>query len=303
MRPEASARPNLEAGFAATAGEVERELDILLPAAVGPEAKLYEAMRYACLGGGKRLRPLLVIEGAKLFAVQRGCALRVAAAIEMVHCYSLVHDDLPAMDDDDLRRGRPTCHVAFGEAMAILAGDALLTHAFEVMATATRPARDPERRLRAMAAVARAAGVSGMIAGQVRDLEAEGRPFSHQALLRIHRGKTGALIRAALETGAILGGGAPDEVRALGRYGEGIGLAFQIVDDVLDLEGSAEGLGKTAGKDRRDRKATFPALLGVAASRRRAQESARHAVRALSRFGTRAQRLRDLARYIVERAH
>jgi geranylgeranyl pyrophosphate synthase len=226
-----------------------------------------------------------------------------ACALEYIHTYSLVHDDLPAMDDDDLRRGRPTNHKVFGEAMAILAGDALLTHAFEVMATAKGTARDPKRRLLAMAAVARAAGVSGMIAGQVRDLEAEGRPFSHATLLRIHRGKTGALMRAALEAGAILGGGSPADVRALGRYGEGIGLAFQIVDDVLDLEGSAEGLGKTAGKDRRDRKATFPALLGVAASRRRAAAASRQAVKALSRFGARARRLEDLARFIVERAH
>jgi geranylgeranyl diphosphate synthase type II len=282
---------------------VDEALRRLLPRRGAVPPTVRRAMAYSLFPGGKRLRPILALQACRIVGGKVADVLPAAAGIEMIHTYSLVHDDLPALDNDDLRRGRAASHRMFGEAMAILAGDALLTHAFEVMATATRPARDPERRLRAMAAVARAAGVSGMIAGQVRDLEAEGRPFSHQALLRIHRGKTGALIRAALETGAILGGGAPDEVRALGRYGEGIGLAFQIVDDVLDLEGSAEGLGKTAGTDRRDRKATFPALLGVAASRRRAQESARHAVRALSRFGTRAQRLRDLARYIVERAH
>jgi geranylgeranyl diphosphate synthase type II len=282
---------------------VDGALRRLLPLRGTVPPTVRRAMAYSLFPGGKRLRPILTLEACRIVGGKVPDVLPAAAGIEMIHTYSLVHDDLPALDNDDLRRGRAASHRMFGEAMAILAGDALLTHAFEVMATARGPARDPDRRLRAMAAIARAAGVTGMIAGQVRDLEAEGRPFSHQTLLRIHRGKTGALIRAALEAGAILGGGAPDAVRALGRYGEGIGLAFQIVDDVLDLEGSAEGLGKTAGKDRRDRKATFPALLGVVASRRRAQGAARQAVRALGPFGARAQRLRDLARYIVERAH
>jgi geranylgeranyl diphosphate synthase type II len=270
------------------------------PGTVPPTVR--RAMAYSLFPGGKRLRPILALEACRVVGGRVRDVLPAAAGIEMIHTYSLVHDDLPALDNDDLRRGRAASHRMFGEAMAILAGDALLTHAFQVMATAKGP-RDPRRRLLAMAAMARAAGVSGMIAGQVRDLEAEGRPFSHEMLLRIHRGKTGALIRAALEAGAILGGGTPGQVRALGRYGEGIGLAFQIVDDVLDLEGSAEGLGKTVGKDRRDRKATFPALLGVEASRRRAASASRQAVGALARFGKRAERLRHLARYIVERAH
>ena len=282
---------------------VDRALRRCLPRPGTVPPTVRRAMAYSLFPGGKRLRPILALEACRIVGGTIDRVLPAAAGIEMIHTYSLVHDDLPALDNDDLRRGRAASHRMFGEAMAILAGDALLTHAFEVMASAKGGSRDPERRLRAMAAVARAAGVSGMIAGQVRDLEAEGRPFSHRTLLRIHRGKTGALIRAALEAGAILGGGAPEDVRALGRYGEGIGLAFQIVDDVLDLEGSAEGLGKTVGKDRRDRKATFPALLGVAASRRRAEGASRRAVRSLSRFGARAARLRDLARYIVERAH
>jgi geranylgeranyl diphosphate synthase type II len=282
---------------------VDQALRRCLPRAGTVPPTVRRAMAYSLFPGGKRLRPVLTLEACRIVGGRVRDVLPAAAGIEMIHTYSLVHDDLPALDNDDLRRGRAASHRMFGEAMAILAGDALLTHAFEVMATAAGGTRDPGRRLLAMAAIARAAGVSGMIAGQVRDLEAEGRPFSHQTLLRIHRGKTGALIRAALEAGAILGGGADEDVRALGRYGEGIGLAFQIVDDVLDLEGNAERLGKTAGKDRRDRKATFPALLGVAASRRRAASASRQAVGALARFGRRADRLRDLARYIVERAH
>jgi geranylgeranyl diphosphate synthase type II len=261
------------------------------------------AMTYSLFPGGKRLRPVLAIEACRVVGGRVADVLPAAAGLEMIHTYSLIHDDLPALDNDDLRRGRAASHRMFGEAMAILAGDALLTHAFEVMAFHPASPRLAGRKVEAMAALARAAGVRGMIAGQVMDLEAEGRPFTYARLLRIHRGKTGALIGAALQMGGILGGGAAAEVRALRTYGEGVGLAFQIIDDILDLEGSPEGLGKTVGKDQRDRKATFPALLGVAASRRRAQRAAAGAVATLRRFGRRAARLADLARFIVERAN
>jgi geranylgeranyl diphosphate synthase type II len=260
-------------------------------------------MAYSLFPGGKRLRPVLAIEACRVVGGRVRDVLPAAAGLEMIHTYSLIHDDLPALDNDDLRRGRAASHRMFGEAMAILAGDALLTHAFEVMAF--QPASKPLacRKVEAMAVLARAAGVRGMIAGQVMDLEAEGRPFTYARLLRIHRGKTGALISGALQIGGILGGGRPAEIRALKTYGDGVGLAFQIVDDILDLEGSAAGLGKSVGKDQRDRKATFPALLGVPASRRRAARAAAAAVAALRPFGPRAARLADLARFIVERAH
>jgi len=282
---------------------VEKALRRHLPRAGTVPATVRRAMAYSLFPGGKRLRPVLAIEACRVVGGQVADVLPAAAGIEMIHTYSLIHDDLPALDNDDLRRGRAASHRMFGEAMAILAGDALLTHAFEVMSCHPPAARADGRRMASIAAVARAAGVRGMIAGQVMDLEAEGRPFSYRQLLRIHRGKTGALIRASLEVGAILGGGRPAEVRALGNYGEGVGLAFQIIDDILDQVGSAEGLGKSVGKDRRDRKATFPALLGLPASRRRAARAADGAIRALAPFGRRAARLADLARFIVERAH
>jgi geranylgeranyl diphosphate synthase type II len=271
------------------------------PGAVPPTVR--RAMAYSLFPGGKRLRPVLALEACRVVGGRLRDVLPAAAAIEMIHTYSLVHDDLPALDNDDLRRGRAASHRMFGEAMAILAGDALLTHAFEMLASAPGSHRDAPQRVRAIAALAKAAGVSGMIAGQVLDLEAEGRPYTLAALERIHRGKTGALIRASLQIGGLLGGGRAHEVDALCAYGAGVGLAFQIVDDVLDLEGSAEGLGKSVGKDARDRKATFPALLGVEASKRRAERAARAAVAALRPFGSRASRLADLARFIVERAH
>jgi geranylgeranyl diphosphate synthase type II len=283
--------------------QVDAALKRLLPRSGAVPATVRRAMAYSLFPGGKRLRPVLALEACRVVGGRLREVLPAAAAIEMIHTYSLVHDDLPALDNDDLRRGRAASHRMFGEAMAILAGDALLTHAFEILATAPGSHSDAARRVRAIAALARAAGVTGMIAGQVLDLEAEGRPFSLPGLERIHRGKTGALIRASLELGGILGGGRASEVRALCEYGAWVGLAFQIVDDVLDLEGSTEGLGKSVGKDARDRKATFPALLGVPASKRRAERAARAAVVALRPFGSRAARLADLARFIVERAH
>jgi geranylgeranyl diphosphate synthase type II len=220
----------------------------------------------------------------------------------MIHTYSLVHDDLPALDDDDLRRGRATSHRVFGEAMAILAGDALLTHAFEIAATRPRDPRLAARRIRAIRLLASAAGVSGMIGGQVMDLEATGRSNDRRKLLRIHRGKTGALISASVQIGGLLAGGTPPQMAALRRYGDAIGLAFQIVDDILDREGTTARLGKAAGKDARARKATFPGLLGTAASRREAEAAVRRAIASLAPLGRRARRLERIARFIVERA-
>lgn len=282
---------------------VDAALRRLLPRPASVPSTVRRAMAYSLFPGGKRLRPILAIQACRVVGGRVDDVLPAAAAIEMIHTYSLVHDDLPALDNDDLRRGRASSHRIFGEAMAILAGDALLTHAFEIMSAHPAAPHYATRRLRAIAVLAGAAGVQGMIAGQVMDLEAEGRPFTGAKLQRIHRGKTGALIRASLQIGAILGGGGDSEVRALGRYGDGVGLAFQIIDDILDQEGSAEGLGKSVGKDRRDRKATFPALLGVPRSRRRAELATTGAVAALRPFGRRGRALADLARFILERGH
>jgi geranylgeranyl diphosphate synthase type II len=258
-------------------------------------------MVYSLFPGGKRLRPILAIAACRALGGRVADVLPVAAAIEMLHTYSLIHDDLPALDNDDLRRGRPTSHRVFGEAMAILAGDALLTHAFEIAASHPAGAGSAARKVRAMGLLARAAGVTGMIGGQVMDLEAEGRAYSYATLSRIHRDKTGALISAAAQIGGIMAGGRPADLRALRAYGDGVGLAFQIVDDILDLEGDPDRLGKTVGKDARARKATFPALLGITASRQRAEEAARRAEQGLARFGARGRPLRALARFIVDR--
>jgi farnesyl diphosphate synthase len=300
MLPEASARPNLEAGFAATAREVERELDILLPAAVGPEAKLYEAMRYACLGGGKRLRPLLVIEGAKLFAVQRGCALRVAAAIEMVHCYSLVHDDLPAMDDSALRRGRPTAHIAYDEATAILAGDALLTLSFEVLAD-PKTHGDATVRAELVRELAVAAGPAGMCGGQMLDLVAEHQTFDLGEITRLQRLKTGALFTFSCIAGAVLGKASMPLRMALAAYAHDLGLAFQIADDLLDAEGDQATVGKDVGKDADAGKATFVSILGLDRARAQARLLADQAAAHLEPFGEPAELLRAIARFVVDR--
>jgi len=282
---------------------VDAALRRLLPRPGSVPVTVRRAMVYSLFPGGKRLRPILAVQACRVVGGRLEDVLPAAAAIEMIHTYSLVHDDLPALDNDDLRRGRASSHRIFGEAMAILAGDALLTHAFEILSGHPASARHADRRLRAISVVASAAGVQGMIAGQVMDLEAEGRPFTYAKLQRIHRGKTGALISAALQIGGILGGGGEAQVGALRSYGDGVGLAFQIVDDILDQEGSAEGLGKSIGKDRRDRKATFPALLGVPGSRRRAERATARAVAALRPFGRRGTPLAELARFIVERGH
>ena len=281
---------------------VERTLAALLPAAEGPAARLAEALRYAVFGGGKRLRPVLAVAVCEACGGRAGDVLEPASALEMIHTYSLVHDDLPAMDDDDLRRGRKTTHKAFDEATAVLAGDALQTLAFELLAT--RPAEAPAgRRAEAVALVARGAGWGGMAGGQMADLEAERTPPERETLLWIHAHKTGALLAASAELGALYGGASPAEREALARYGGALGLAFQIADDLLDRTASAEALGKTPGKDEASGKVTFPALLGLDASRREAHRLVDVAQAAIPPSLRDRAMLDALARYAVDRSH
>ena len=280
------------------AADIDALLDRLLPMDGFPAPRVSEAMRYAALGQGKRLRPFLTVEAAALFGVPRERALRAGAALECVHCYSLVHDDLPAMDDDDLRRGKPTVHKAFDEATAILAGDALLTFAFEILSdAATHP--DANVRIQLVAGLARAAGVAGMVGGQMLDIEAESRAGSDlDGIVRIQSLKTGALFRNACEAGAIL---AQADPAPLIRYAEKIGLAFQIADDILDVESTPEALGKATQKDKEMGKATFVDLLGMAEAKARATALVEEAVASLSVYGQKAAVLNEAARFIVER--
>ena len=292
--------PDLAGAVNAVAARIEATLDALLPLAEGPERRVSEAMRYATLAGGKRLRPFLVVEGARLFGVEPEGALRAAAAVEMVHCYSLVHDDLPAMDDDDMRRGRPTVHKAFEEATAILAGDGLLTRAFEVLAD---PAThlDGAVRCALVAALARAAGAEGMVGGQMIDLAVEHRATGIGEITRLQRLKTGALIHFSCSAGPIMAH-APAQLRdAMHFYAQDFGLAFQMADDLLDVEGDAAALGKATGKDAGRGKATFVSLLGVERAREQAARLADQAAAHLASFGPDADRLRQLARWAVER--
>ena len=291
---------DLQKAMAENARAVSEMLDRLLKVGGGREARLMEAMRYSSLGGGKRIRPFMVTAGARLFAVAESCALRAAAAIEMVHCYSLVHDDLPAMDDDDLRRGQPTCHVRFDEATAILACDALLTRAFEVLADIpTHP--DPQVRSQLVLALAKAAGADGMVGGQMLDLMAENERLDMPEVTRLQRMKTGALIAFACEAGAILGKAAEPARHALRAYAHDLGLAFQIADDLLDVEGTAAEVGKKTGKDADKGKATFVSLLGVERAKAQAQMLADQAGRHLEMFDEKADYLRELAQFVVNR--
>ena len=292
------------AALAAAAAVAEDALAELLPRGESaPRARLAQAMRHASLGGGKRLRPFLVLQAARLFGAGGAGPARTAAAVEMAHCYSLVHDDLPAMDDDALRRGRPATHVAFGEAAAILAGDALLALAFEALADpATHP--DPGARAALVLALARAAGPRGMAGGQMLDLEAAepGAPALDAAgVLALQRMKTGALIAAACEMGALVAGAGEDDRAALAAYAAAFGPAYQIADDLLDAQGDAAEMGKTARKDSGANKATLVALLGPDGARARAAALADEAVAALARFGPRADLLRAAARFAVAR--
>ena len=285
---------------------VERALSAYLPDLVADAepmpacpSRLLEAMRYSLLGGGKRLRPILVLMAAEACGADPDSAMPAACALEMVHTYSLIHDDLPSMDDDDLRRGRPTCHKAFDEATAVLAGDGLLTLAFEVLARDIRPA---EAAARCVLALAEGAGPAGMVGGQMADLQAEGRLDANlDELEAIHRRKTGALLRASLKMGGIVAGADDVILEALDAYGHAVGLAFQIVDDLLDVQGDEAKLGKRVNKDHGLGKWTYPGLLGLEGSRRHARELADEAVMALAPLGDRGARLRALALDLLER--
>ncbi len=290
----------LKAAMAEAAEQVEQAIAGLLPSTDYPENRLYEAMRYGSLGGGKRLRPFLVLHSATLFGVSPTCALRAAAAVEMVHCYSLIHDDLPAMDDGDLRRGRPTVHRQFDEAAAILAGDGLLTYAFEVLADPATH-EDPNVRCGLVAALARAAGPHGMVGGQMLDLIAEHETFDIGTVTRLQRMKTGDIIAFSCEAGAILGKAAPPMRQALRAYAHDLGLAFQIVDDLLDVEGTEAETGKSVGRDAAAGKATFVSILGRERARAQAEMLARQCAEHLEIFEGRADMLKAVAEYVVTR--
>jgi len=278
---------------------VDSELDRLVPSETAAPATIHRAMRYSLFAGGKRIRPILCLEAARAVSGSFCAALPAACALEMVHTYSLIHDDLPALDNDDYRRGKPTNHKVFGDAIAILAGDALLTMAFQVLAEIDTP---PDRKVRLIAELAGAAGtLGGMIGGQVADLEGEGQQPEAALLETIHRAKTGALLRASLRLGAIVAGASQSEYEALSCYGEHVGLAFQIVDDILDVEESFAALGKTSGKDAQQHKITFPAVYGLERSRQMAEAECAHAHLVLESFGERAAGLHELADLIVRR--
>ena len=283
---------------------VDKALESLVPPATTFPPKVFEAMRYSLFAGGKRVRPIFALASAEALGAKTAGLLPIAGALELIHTYSLIHDDLPAMDDDDLRRGRPTCHKVYGEAIAILAGDGLLNRAFEVLS-------DP-RRLKSVTAVrliaitreiSLASGVFGMVGGQVVDMESEGKDVDLPTLEYIHTHKTGALIRASVRTGAIYAKASEKRLKALTRYGERVGLAFQIADDILDVVGSREETGKDVGSDLKKGKKTFPSFYGLEESRRRAKEVADQALDALKDFDRKAEPLRELAKYIVTRTN
>ena len=294
-----SAAMKLPAFFEEDRLSVDAALERLLPPESALPSSIHTAMRYSVFAGGKRIRPILCLETARIFAADVTAAHFPACAIEFIHTYSLIHDDLPALDNDDLRRGKPTCHKKFGEAIAILAGDALLTLAFESISAAPVAA---ERRVAMVTEVATSAGtVNGMVGGQVADLEAEGKRVEPQMLEYIHRSKTAALIRAAITAGALCAGADPDDVARLRRFGETIGWAFQVTDDILDVEESSAALGKTAGKDIAQQKATYPAVYGLERSHEIAKDLATKAIAELAPYAERASRLREIAEFLVLR--
>jgi geranylgeranyl diphosphate synthase, type II len=292
---------DLQAYLAERRGLVDAALERALPGEDTPPPTIHRAMRYSVLAGGKRLRPILVIAGAEAVGGTAAMVLPTACALEMIHTYSLIHDDLPAMDDDAYRRGRLTSHKVFGDAIAILAGDALLTLAFRLVADNAALVPDPRIVRDVVAEIADAAGTLGMVGGQVVDIESEGKAIAADTLEYIHRHKTAALIRASLRVGALLAGGDAKAVADVGEAGGELGLAFQIVDDILDVEGSLEELGKTAGSDERKQKATYPVVHGLEASRRQAKMRIERAKERLGVFGPRSAPLRALADYVVER--
>jgi geranylgeranyl diphosphate synthase type II len=283
---------------------IEEALDRFMPAATIRPDRLHESMRYSVLGGGKRIRPVLMLAACEAVGGDVRQALPAACAVEMVHAYSLIHDDLPAMDNDDLRRGRPTNHKVYGEATAILAGDGLLTEAFVLLSRQDLlPGVSADDRLTMINLLATHAGTRGMVGGQMVDMEVEGTTIDLPMLEYIHTHKTGALIKAAVEIGAIIGGALPEQRVALQRYAAAAGLAFQIADDILDVTAMTEELGKRSGSDQQRGKATYPALLGLAQAREHARELNEVAINALQIFGQEAQPLRAIARYIIERSY
>lgn len=279
---------------------VSDALERFTPPADTPPASLHEAIRYSLIGGGKRVRPLLCIAAAEADGGTAGDVLPTACALEMIHTFSLIHDDLPAIDDDDFRRGLPTSHKRFGEAIAILAGDALHTLAFTTIATHQKAA-DPARVVEVIRLVAEASGTAGMVGGQVDDIYFEGKPVDADTLRHIHARKTGALLNASILSGAVLAGASESELSALRRYGDHVGLAFQIIDDILDVTGDDDKMGKQTGSDEKKDKATYPRLFGIDGSTRLAREASDAAVAVLSAMNQRADPLRAFARYIVER--
>jgi len=284
--------------------QVEAAMEQLFPVAESRQpdlARHLEAMRYSLFADGKRMRPILCLAACTAVHGDSRAALPVSVALECIHTYSLIHDDLPAMDNDALRRGRPTNHMVYGEANAILAGDGLLTLAFELLSTSFHPAIPPDIQLKIIKAIAAGAGPLGMVGGQIIDIASEGRAIDFSTLREIHRRKTGALILAAVQAGALVGMAAPDHFAALSHYGELIGLSFQIVDDLLNVEGSSAELGKAVGSDAEHGKATYPAFFGVEETRSKAASAVQEAVAALADFGPEAEPLRQLALYIKDR--
>ena len=282
---------------------IDTALDKYLPKETELPHSLHKAMRYSVFAGGKRVRPILMLAACQAVGGDTARAVPAACAIEMIHTYSLIHDDLPAMDDDDFRRGNPTNHKVFGEAIAILAGDALLTEAFKLISDPRNAGNsDPAAQLAVIREIATCAGSYGMVGGQVVDMESEGnREIDLPTVQYIHTHKTGALIKAAVKSGAILGGADEKRLAAITRYGEAAGLAFQIADDILDIEGTTEEIGKDAGSDEARGKATYPAVMGLSAAKEEAQTMMDEALRALDIFGAEAEPLREIAKYIVKR--
>ncbi|MDY1033248.1 farnesyl diphosphate synthase [Stenotrophomonas sp. CFBP8980] len=290
----------VEASFARLRDRIESQLDAALPSPADAPRRLHQAMRHSVLGGGKRMRPLLVHAAGEVFGTDPHQLDAPAMAVELIHAYSLVHDDLPAMDDDALRRGKPTTHIAFDEATAILAGDALQTRAFSLLAEAALPA---ELRVACLQALAHASGAAGMCGGQALDIDATGQLQSLDALTRMHALKTGALIRAAVRMGALCGHAPAADLARLDRFADALGLAFQVRDDILDVEASSEQLGKTAGKDVAQDKSTFPALLGMDGAKAKLDELSAVMHDALAAYGEEANALRALGRLAIERDH
>jgi len=297
---QTESRPGIEEPLAWIAAQVDRLFEQRLAVPPDPSARLFKAMRHAAIGGGKRLRPLLVCASADLFGVPRSSSLRAGLAVECIHVHSLIHDDLPCMDDDDLRRGKPTVHVAYDEATAVLAGDSLLALAFEILCEADTHA-DGEVRSELARELAFAAGASGMAGGQMLDLLALEAPLDFEAIARLQRLKTGAIIGWSVESGAILGGASADERLSLRGYAQNIGLAFQIADDLLDVDGDFQTVGKRLRKDEAQGKETFVSLLGKTRARRQAEVLVDQAIEHLHPFGEASSLLRDLARYSIER--